>query len=147
VLKRQELDLNFIVDHVTYVFTTDNLSEAYYLAAVLNSNIPNALMKDFQARGLFGARHVHKKILDVYFPRFDKSNPSHKRVAELSEVAHGRATTFLKVNLSTVHLTPGRLGRVRGELKKELKAEMNEIDSFLKPMIQYQADDSEPAKI
>jgi hypothetical protein len=143
VIKRQELDLSFIVDHVTYVFTTARLSEAYYLTAVLNSNIPNALMKDFQARGSFGARHVHKKNLDVYFPYFDQHDQSHKRVAELSELAHARATKFLEANLSAVHLTAIRLGRVRVDLKKEVKAEMKEIDALLKQIIQLPSGDSQ----
>jgi type I restriction-modification system DNA methylase subunit len=68
VVKRKDLDLEFIVESVTYVFYTHSTAEAYYLAAIFNSSVPNEKMKDFQARGLFGARHVHKKILDVYFP-------------------------------------------------------------------------------
>ena len=59
-MKREELDLRFIVDTKAYAFYTFNLNEAYYLSAILNSTAPNLMMKDFQSRGLFGARDVHK---------------------------------------------------------------------------------------
>ncbi|MDR1720312.1 MAG: N-6 DNA methylase [Dysgonamonadaceae bacterium] len=61
VFDRQTLDLEFIVESKTYVFYTDDESEAFYLSAVLNSSIPNELIKDFQTRGLFGPRDIHKK--------------------------------------------------------------------------------------
>jgi hypothetical protein len=69
VIKREDIDFEFIVECVTYVYYTLDINEAYFLAAFLNSTIPNMQMKDFQAKGLFGARHVHKKILDIYFPK------------------------------------------------------------------------------
>ncbi len=131
VVKRQDIGLNFIVDHVTYVFTTKRLNEAYYLTAILNSSIPNALMKDFQARGSFGARHVHKKILDVYFPRFEESDETHLNISHLSEVAHKKANLFLETNRPSADLTPGRLGRLRNQLKLELQLELRRIDDQL----------------
>ena len=70
----------------------------YYLTSILNSNTPNELMKDFQARGLFGARDVHKKILDIYFPSFDETNEVHLKLAELSETAHKKAAKYLEEN-------------------------------------------------
>ncbi len=68
LIKRRDLDLNFIVDIKEFVYYTYNINEAYYSIAILNSKIPNKMMKDFQSKGLFGARDVHKKILDIYFP-------------------------------------------------------------------------------
>lgn len=64
-------DREFFVDYAAYWFATHDPDEAFYLAAILNSSIPNTLMKDFQSKGLFGARHVSKKILDIPFPQFE----------------------------------------------------------------------------
>ena len=74
VINRTDYDLEFFVDTKAYVYYTHNENEAHYLASILNSSIPNLLMKDFQSKGLFGARDVHKKILDVYFPKFDEND-------------------------------------------------------------------------
>jgi type I restriction-modification system DNA methylase subunit len=126
--RREGLDFEFIVDYVTYVFYTEEIDEAFYLTAILNSESINSLIKDFQTRGLFGARDVTKKILDVYFPRFDKSNETHSTLAKLSEKAHRTANGFIRTNPPSGKITPGKLGRLRGEIKEHLKAEMKEID-------------------
>jgi hypothetical protein len=61
VVDRTKYDLDFIVDYKSYVFYTQSSEEAYYLTAILNSTAPNEMIKNFQARGLFGARGVEKK--------------------------------------------------------------------------------------
>ncbi|HEY0100300.1 MAG TPA: N-6 DNA methylase [Pyrinomonadaceae bacterium] len=135
VVKRTDFDLEFIVESVAYVFYTYALDEAYYLAAIFNSSVPNEKMKDFQARGLFGARHVHKKILDVYFPRFVAGDDKHARLARLSETAHKKANAFLLANPPAGALTPRRLGRLRVAVKTELAAELSAIDESVKEII------------
>ncbi|MDQ3219165.1 MAG: hypothetical protein M3Q26_00250 [Acidobacteriota bacterium] len=82
-------------------------------------------MKDFQTRGLFGARDVHKKILDVYFPRFSTGDERHLALARLSEQSHTRATEFLRT------AAPMNLGRLRLAVKEHLNHEMKEIDSIV----------------
>lgn len=135
VVKRKDLDLEFIVESVTYVYYTNNLQEAYYLTAILNSSVPNVLMKDFQAKGLFGARHVHKKILDIWFPKYDSANELHKRLADLGKAAHEKAAKFLKDNPPQQELTPLHLGRLRMAIKKHLSKEMKEIDKLVKKLM------------
>jgi type I restriction-modification system DNA methylase subunit len=135
VVKRADLDLEFIVESVTYMFHTYSVDEANYLTAILNSSVPNERMKDFQARGLFGARHVHKKILDVYFPRFNKGDDRHMRLARLSKTAHGKAAAFLHANPPTAVLTPGRLGRLRVAVKNEVEAELRAINEVVAEII------------
>ncbi|MDX6272356.1 MAG: hypothetical protein QOD28_3579 [Acidobacteriota bacterium] len=135
IVKRKDLDLEFIVESKTYVFYTRAVDEAYYLAAILNSSAPNERMKDFQSRGLFGARDIHKKILDVYFPRFVKSDDRHARLARLSETAHNKAAAYLRANPPTATLTPGRLGRLRVAVKKEVEIELSAINELVKEII------------
>ncbi len=135
ILKRAEIDFEFAVDYTTFRIELNNLREAYYLTAILNSNIPNLLMKDFQARGLFGARHVSKKILDIYFPRFDEANEVHIKLAELSELAHKKAAKYLEDNPPQKELTATRLGKLRLDIKKHLAEEMKEIDKLVEEIL------------
>ncbi|WP_290661499.1 N-6 DNA methylase [Ignavibacterium sp.] len=135
VIKRSDLDLEFFVDTKAYVFFTSDKLEAYYLTGILNSSIPNKLMKDFQSKGLFGARDVHKKILDIYFPRFDENNEIHLQLARLSETAHEKAAKYLQDNPPQKELTATRLGKLRLDIKKHLAAEMKEIDKLVKKVV------------
>lgn len=73
---------SYVADHVTYVCETDNLDEAHYLAAVLNAPIINRLIKPMQARGLWGARDIHKKVLELPIPVYDADNEAHRRLSE-----------------------------------------------------------------
>jgi hypothetical protein len=135
IVERDKLDLDFIVEHKTYVLFTADLREAFYLMAIFNSSKPNEIMKDFQSRGLWGARDVHKKILDVYFPKFDEGDELHLSLARLSETAHKKAAEFIEVNPPQHELSATRLGRYRVDIKKHLHKEMKEIDKLVKKLI------------
>jgi hypothetical protein len=135
VVNRADLDLDFIVESVTYVLYTDDAREANYLVGILNSTVPNELMKDFQAKGLFGARHVHKKILDVYYPKFDEKNETHLKLAELGELANMKAKEYLSQNPPQQELSAIHLGKLRVAIKKHLSKEMAEIDKIVKKLI------------
>ena len=135
VLDRKDLDLNFIVDFKGYAFFTDCENEAFYLASILNSTAPNELMKDFQSRGLFGARDVHKKILDIFYPKYNETIKVHKNLAKLSEQAHVKAKQYLFDNEPKQVLSAGILGRLRTSLKKHLKDEILQIDELVKVLI------------
>ncbi|SFF44756.1 N-6 DNA methylase [Thermoflexibacter ruber] len=135
VVKREDFDREFIVDSISYVYYTDSLKEANYLTAILNSTAPNLMMKDFQAKGLFGARHVHKKILDVYFPKFSEKNEKHSRLAELGRIAHEKTAEFLKNIDKDIKIEGLQLGKLRVEIKKNLSQEMQEIDEIVQEII------------
>ncbi len=93
-------------------------------------------MKDFQSKGLFGARHVHKKILDVYFPEYDEREATHRRLAQLGKLAHEKTAKYLKENPPQGELTATRLGRLRLQVKDNLKEEMKEINKIVKQLIE-----------
>ncbi|MEP6952025.1 MAG: hypothetical protein ABI863_22235 [Ginsengibacter sp.] len=135
VIERGKFDLEFLADHKAYIFTTSVKNDAYYLSAILNSSAPNKMMKDFQATGLFGARHVHKKILDIFYPKFNEKNKVHNQLAKLSEQAHEKAKAYLIANVPKQELSAIFLGRLRMEIKKHLKEEMEEIDELVKEVI------------
>jgi hypothetical protein len=135
VIERNKLDLEFVVDYKAFVFYSETIYESYYLTAILNSSIPNELMKDFQSKGLFGARDVSRKILDIYYPRFDKTNEVHIKLAELSETAHKKAAKYLEDKPPQKELTAIHLGRLRLAIKKHLAPEMKEIDKLVKKVV------------
>ena len=111
------------------------MDEAYYLTSILNSNSINEAMKDFQARGLFGERHVHRKILDVYFPRFNSEDARHLQIAEMSRDCHIKASQYIKDNPPTRGLAPIFLGRLRTDIKKHLADELEAIDEIVLDII------------
>ncbi len=135
IVKRKEIDFIFFIESTTYVFYTSYINEAYYLTAILNSNITNEMIKDFQARGLFGARHVHKKILDIYYPLYDKKNETHQKLAVLSKIAHKKATEYITNNPPRQELSAVHLGRLRLAIKQRLSKELIEIDKLVKQVI------------
>jgi len=135
VVVREELDLQFIVESKGYCYFTNNIEEAYYLTAILNSATPNEQMKDFQSKGLFGARDVHKKILDIYYPKYDSTNKTQKKLAELSQTAHRKAKVFLEKNPPRKELSAVILGKLRSDIKNHLASEMEEIDGLVKKII------------
>lgn len=135
IVKRKDLDLEFIVESKGYSLPTTNLKEAYYLTAILNSTTPNLMMKDFQTKGLFGARDVHKKILDIYYPKFDEKDEKHLRIAELSKTAHETVLIFLKGIHPDKKVEGIHLGKIRLDIKSYLSKEMKEIDKLVKQII------------
>lgn len=92
-------------------------------------------MKDFQSTGLFGARNVHKKILDVYYQIFNEENKNHLSVAELSKQAHIKSLKYLQDNPPQKNLTAIHLGRIRVAMKKYLASELKEIDHLVEKLI------------
>jgi len=131
VIERALLDLEFFVDTKAYAFFTDDELEAHYLSAILNSSIPNAMMKDFQSKGLFGARDVHKKILDIYYPKYNSESKVHRQLAVLGQQAHEKAAAYLQANPPQQELSAIHLGRLRVAIKKHLAKEMKEIDTLV----------------
>lgn len=135
MVQRQDFDLEFFCESVTYAYFTDDPAEAFYITSFLNSATANLLIKDFQAKGLYGARHVHKKILDVYFPKFDPTNPDHLQLARLSKAAHEKVRQFLAPIPPSQKVEGTHLGRLRLEIKKHLEQEMIEMDRVVKKLM------------
>ncbi len=131
VVKREDFNLEFIVESKAYAYPTGNLYEAYYLVAILNSRKINLQIKDFQTRGLFGPRDIHKKILDVYFPRFNSRNKRHLKLAELGKSTSEKAKLYLEQHEPEQELSPLVLGKLRNDIRKFLENELDNIDILL----------------
>ena len=122
----QQVQANgFLADCVTYNFEVENEHEAHYLTAILNAPITDRLIKPTQAKGLWGPRHIHKKVLDLPIPQFDPAQPEHRRLAELGKACSERVAHWVAAG------GPGKtrsIGRLRGMVREMLREELAEID-------------------
>ena len=129
VIDRKDFDLPFVGENIAYLCFLDNKEEAYYIASFLNSNYANLIIKDFQAKGLFGARHVHTKILDVPFSRYDENNKNHRRIAEIGLACNQKVQQHIKLN--NLETEEYNVGKLRLEIRSLLAGELREIDGLL----------------
>ena len=129
IVERVALDLPFVVDYTAYWYASDNLDECYYLTMFLNGAFANEAMKPFQARGLFGPRHVCKNILEVPLARYKPDNSAHVRLAELGRLCAEKGKAFVGDHRGAIEGL--KLGKLRLDLRAHLKAELDEGDALL----------------
>jgi len=80
----------FVSDYTTYCLDAPSRQEADYIVAVMNAPVVDVAIKSSQAKGLWGARHVCKKVLDLPIPTFDPDKKEHVRLAEIGEACAKR---------------------------------------------------------
>ena len=76
-----------IIDHQLYWAAIQSMEEARYLCGILNSEALRAGVERFQAQGQWGARHFDKYVFNLPFPRFDKNDALHRRLADVAKMA------------------------------------------------------------
>ena len=74
-------DTDAVIDHMLYWSAPTNEDEAYFLVAVLNSEVARSRAEQFQARGQFGARHFDKVMFNLPIPVFDGGVALHRDLA------------------------------------------------------------------
>lgn len=135
IVERKKVDLPFITESKTYWYATNNLEEAEYLVAFLNSDFANLTIKDFQSTGLFGHRDIHKKILELPLPQFDFSNTTHQRISTVSKACINKVEKFISNMADSDKIQGIKLGNTRLAIRELLKEELKEIDFLLKKLI------------
>ena len=80
-------DVEGIVDHVLYWSSVATMEEARYLTAIFNSETLRRLIAPQQSRGQWGARDIHKLLVNQPIPRFAENDGLHREVVELAEHA------------------------------------------------------------
>jgi len=123
--------LGIIADAKTYWMETDNENEAHYVAAILNSPIIDETIKPMQSKGAFGERDIHKKPLELPIPRFNQNNPLHQCLSQLSKKCHEKVSNILPGLINKY----GSIGKIRSEIKKYLKEELDEINELTKQIL------------
>jgi hypothetical protein len=129
------LSQGFVVDHETYVFETESSGEAHFLAAMLNSPVIDGLIKSSQTRGLFGARHIHTRPLQLPIPKYEESHDTHRGLAELGQACHELVAEALPEMAARYRST----GRLRGEVRRLLAAQLGEIDGLVRGLLDLPA--------
>jgi len=129
-LDRSALRLPFVADHKTYWLALESRQEADFLVAFLNSDTVNDLIKPFQSMGLQGERDIHKKVLDLEIPDFDKGNSAHVALVKLGEKGALEAQAFVaKAAL------PKSLARRRAVVRDVLQSTFAEIDGIVSALL------------
>jgi len=117
----------FIVDYMSFFYESDDKEEAHYLCAILNSNILNEAIKPFQPKGLFGERHIQRRPFMFNIPKFERNNPLHAKLAELSKQCHAK--------VSSLYMRKRKTASARKEATKMVKKELEEIDNLVRKII------------
>jgi hypothetical protein len=73
-----------IIDQTLYWAVVDTEDEAIYLTGLLNSDALNQSIKEFQPRGAFGERHIHKLPFEIT-PRYDALLASHQNIVNVTK--------------------------------------------------------------
>ncbi len=130
----QEIKANgFLADYVTYYLETSNQSEGSYLSAIFNAPKIDALIKPMQARGLWGPRHICKKVLELPIPQFDAENSTHQRLVELGDECSAKVAQWLASGGAGDIKS---IGKLRGMVREMLKDELKEIDALVERVLE-----------
>jgi len=122
---REKLTLRLLLDHKTYWASFPSENEAHYLAAILNSETVNEAIKPFQSMGLMGERDIHKKVLDVPFPSYDKDNSTHRDLVQFAKDSAKAANKATRLPGFPGHIS-GQRAFIRVQLEK-IRAEMDRL--------------------
>lgn len=84
-LNTKEIEMNkLIFDQTVYWTQVSTLDEALYLSGALNSQAVSKLIEDFQPKGAFGKRHIHKLPFGIT-PMYQPDSPAHQAVVETTK--------------------------------------------------------------
>lgn len=133
VIDRRTFDHPFIVDHKTYWCECTSEAEAHYLAAYVNSDYANDMIKEFQSRGLFGPRDIHKLIVKLPFPKYEKGDKVHDDLSALGKACAQVAGKIVR-SMAVQDLEPRALGTARATLRDELAPELEKIDVIVETL-------------
>jgi len=112
-----------IIDQTLYWTQVTTQDEALYLSGLFNSEAINAVIKEFQPKGAFGERHVHKLPFGVT-PPFDPSQAVHQNVVEKTKRLLNEYAKMITTDQSICPLldpNTGTLARRRLTIHEKIK--------------------------
>lgn len=127
----------FVADYVNFYFETESVREAHYVAAILNAPQIDRMVKPLQAKGLWGPRHICKKVLELPIPEFSESNRKQMKLAEIAEECAEKvkgSAPGLKESFGQMR-GPHVIGRARAAVREALKDELSEIDGIVRELL------------
>ena len=106
-------------------YDTDNLEEAYYLSAILNSNLMTKQIKILKS-----SRHIFKLPLEFPITKFESKNSTHQKLAEL-----GKKSEVIAVDTINAYIENNKTNytkfKLQSVLSERLKPLFEEIDEIL----------------
>lgn len=93
--KQQVQAAGIIVENAAYTYETNDLDEAQYLCAMLNSGVIDTRLASLRSRIQAAHPHVHKKIFDVApIPRFDPADADHLALVLLTQICAAKVQAW-----------------------------------------------------
>ena len=89
-------DDNAVVDYKLFWVACENIEEAHYLLAIINSDALQEAVTPLMSKGQFGARDLQKHLWRLPIPEFDRKNRLHARTATAGEKAAAGAAKQLE---------------------------------------------------
>ncbi len=84
-----------VVDKNLYWIPAQDMREAWFLTAVINSNSLKAAVAPFMSKGQFGARDLEKHLWRLPIPEYDEGISLHREIAEAGKAAAEGAAQFV----------------------------------------------------
>jgi len=116
---------DFLITGDLSFYSTNNMNEAYYLSAVLNSPL---MTKQVQIKK--SSRHIFKIPFEIPIKIYDENNENHRKLAELAKKAHKMSETST-LELKTKNNHTISKNKIQSILSKDLAPILNEIDEIL----------------
>jgi len=115
---------NFLITGDLCFYDTDNLDEAFYLSAILNSSLITK-----QVRIIKSSRHIFKLPLDLPIKKFNTGNLNHQKLAQLGrkgqKIAKQTIDTFFASNEASY--TKVKIQNLLNEVLKPILIQIDEI--------------------
>ncbi len=84
-----------ILENALFQTLCKSQAEAYFLLAILNSQVFFTFVEPLMPKGQFGAWHFHKHGWKLPIPRHDASDPLHARLCELGKTAEQECAALI----------------------------------------------------
>ncbi|KKM25130.1 hypothetical protein LCGC14_1598080 [marine sediment metagenome] len=125
ILNSAVIQGDFLITGDLSYMGTESLIEAYYLSAILNSNILTEQIKIMKS-----SRHIFKLPFNIPIKYFDSGNSTHLRLAEIGKKAHEIAENAISRVLKTEGKERITKNKIQNILKDKLKPLLNSIDKL-----------------
>ena len=116
---------DFLITGDLSFYSTNNMNEAYYLSAILNSPL---MTKQIQIKK--SSRHIFKIPFEIPIKMYDENNENHRKLAKLAKKAHQISkTSTLELRKRNNH-TISKI-KIQSILNKDLLPILNQINEIL----------------
>ena len=116
---------DFLITGDLSFYDADNIDEAYYLSAILNSNILTEQIKIMKS-----SRHIFKLPFEISIKKFDPKNKNHKKLTGLAKKGEKivREEIIYEFNKNKEGISKPKIQKV---INKTLEHIFKEIDECL----------------